>query len=183
MTDATFKTTKLEECHRESDALGETNDCTVFALAAATNKPYVECHMALRKHGRPHRKGPSAKWVIVQRPNKLGSRRAIGVPALSKAARDLGFDMRIMDPTEYRAKTMTTAPRDPNLLKGHYICMTRGHVAGLVNGQVVDWTDGRRHRIKEIYEITPIDRKTWIKPVPRKESMKAMTVFDQASLF
>jgi hypothetical protein len=76
---------------------------------------------------------------------------------------------------------MTTAARDRHLASGRYICMVRGHVAALVNGEVIDWTAGRRHQIKEVYELVPGAN---AKAEPKtREPMKAMSLFDQGSLF
>lgn len=174
MNDSTFKTSTLAAHSAASKAKGETNDCTVRALAAATGESYEDAHAALAKHGRPYRKGPKALG------NRLNGRITITCPALEKAARDLGYDFRIMEPSEYSAKTMVTAARDRKLAKGHYICMVRGHVAAVVNGEVIDWTDGRRHQIKEVYQITPSSKP---KAERKAEPMKRMTGFSQRSLF
>ena len=176
MTDSTFKTSKLAECDAASNAKNETNDCTVRALAAASGASYDEAHAALAKHGRPYRKGPTASWGFGK-----GGRRFIDCPALRKAAADLGCTWRVLEPTEYTAKTMTTAERDRRLASGRYICMVRGHVAALVEGEVIDWTAGRRHQIKEVYEVVPGAK---AKAEPQDSGpMKSMTLFDQGSLF
>lgn len=175
MTDSTFKTTTLAAHDAASDAKRETNDCTVRALAAASGATYNDAHAALAKHGRPHRKGPPAKRVYAH------GRYHIDCPALRKAALDLGCTWKVLEPAEYQAKTMTTATRDRRLAKGHFICMVRGHVAAVVNGEVIDWTDGRRHRIKEVYELVPGANKT--NQEKQHEPMKRMTGFNQRSLF
>jgi hypothetical protein len=117
---------------------GETNDCTVLALTAATGLTYDECHAALAKTGRRNRKG--CTWYI-QGP---------------KAARALGFDMRRMEKNEYRAKTMITAERDRALRSGHFVCQVSRHVAAVIDGKVIDWSAGRRKIIQAVYECTPI---------------------------
>ena len=63
-----------------SKAKGEHNDCTVKALTAATGLPYDQCHAALAKHGRKHRKG--CHFASVGK----------------KAAADLGFLMETLLP-------------------------------------------------------------------------------------
>lgn len=121
-----------------SAAHNEHRDCTVKALTAATGLTYDECHAALAKTGRRNRKG--CHWYI-QGP---------------KAAEALGFNMRRMDRSEYNAKTMITAAKDRNLRSGRYVVQVRRHVAGMIDGKVVDWSEGRRHRVEDIYECTPI---------------------------
>lgn len=117
-------------------AHGETNDCTVRALTASTGLDYDTCHAQFKKQGRKNRKGCH---FFVEGP---------------KAAKALGFTMRKMDRSEYRAKTMITAERDTSLRSGKYCVLVRGHVAAMVDGNIVDWSQGRRHIIKAIYSVT-----------------------------
>lgn len=119
-----------------AESHGETNDCTVRCLTASTGLDYDDCHAQLKRQGRKNRKG--CHWFIEG----------------PKAAKALGFTMRKMDRSEYRAKTMITAERDPALRSGNYAVLVRGHVAAMVAGNVVDWSQGRRHVIKAIYEVT-----------------------------
>ncbi len=115
---------------------GEHNDCTVKALTAATGLDYDTCHAALAAEGRRNRRG--CNWFT------MGPR----------AANKLGFNMERI--TGYSAKTMISAERDRRLAKGRFVAQVRGHVAAVVDGNVVDWTQGRRHKIQYIYECTPI---------------------------
>jgi len=119
-----------------SEARGETNDCTVRALTVVTGLPYDVCHAQLAKQGRKPRKG--CHWYIEG----------------PKAAEALGCKMRRMHRSEFTAKTMITAARDRKLATGRYAVLVRGHVAGMIDGDVVDWSDGRRHRIQAVYEVT-----------------------------
>ena len=130
-------------------AHGETNDCTVRALTASTGLPYDICHAQLKRQGRKNRKG--CHW-FVEGP---------------KAAKALGFTMRKMDPNEYRAKTMITAERDRAFRDGHFAILVRGHVAGLVDGSVIDWSAGRRHRIQAAYQITKDANAPAVVPTPK----------------
>ena len=120
----------------KADAHRETNDCTVRALTASTGLDYDVCHAQLAKQGRKNRKG--CHWYIEG----------------PKAAEALGFTMRRLTRNEFRAKTMITAERDPALRSGKFAVLVRGHVAGLVDGKVIDWSAGRRHRIHAVYEVT-----------------------------
>ena len=147
----------------KADAHGETNDCTVRALTASTGLDYDVCHAQLAKQGRKNRKG--CHWTIEG----------------PKAAAALGFTMRQLPRSEYRAKTMITAERDPALRSGRFAVLVRGHVAALVDGKVVDWSAGRRHRIAAIYEVTrnsaaPAGTETW-------RSFRKYTKKDNLELF
>lgn len=126
---------------KASRAHGEHNDCTVKALTAATGRTYDDCHKALAKQGRKNRRGCNFHTV--------GTR----------AAKDLGFLMETVDWRDYDAKTCISAERDRKLAKGKFVLQVRGHVAAMVDGKVIDWTEGRRHRIRAVYAFTPIAAK------------------------
>ncbi len=130
-----------------SKAHGERNDCTVMALTAATGRSYDECHAALAKAGRK-------------------SRRGCNFPTIGKrAAKSLGFLMEELDYLDYSAKTMITAERDRKLSTGKYVLRVRSHVAAMIDGKIVDWSQGRRHRIRNIYTFTAIDKApAWAAP-------------------
>ena len=137
----------------KADAHGETNDCTVRALTASTGLDYDICHAQLAKQGRKNRKG--CHWYTEG----------------PKAAKALGFNMVQLDRSEYRAKTMITAERDRRFKSGRFAVLVRGHVAGLVDGKVIDWSQGRRHRIAAVYEVTPIPG--FVAPVIDRSKMPA----------
>jgi len=174
---STYKTTVLTDIHAESRRFNEHNDCTVRALAIAARVPYQAAHSALAAAGRPHRRGPKA---IGQR-DKTGAVR-VDCPAIRIAANTVGMDIRRLERTEYAAKTVATAPRDSRLQEGSYILYVRGHVAALVDGEVIDWTDGRRHRIQEVYELKPRQAAP-VAPVAPVAPMQRMSGFIQGKLF
>ena len=49
---------------KSSAAQGETNDCTVIAVAIATGKAYDEVHNIFRRCGRKRRRGCSTLTVV-----------------------------------------------------------------------------------------------------------------------
>ena len=147
-----------------SDKWGETNDCTVKALAIATNSTYEKAHGALALRGRSYRKGTSMGKVF-------------------KTLKDWGYTVK----TEYKKSEIERIQRweeygwnihdsDIELMKdfkrsrwskgktiksivphlpsrGVFLIETRSHVLCVRAGQVHDWTDGRRHRITEVHRI------------------------------
>ena len=72
------------------------------------------------------------------------------------AANALGFDLKRLDFSEYSAKTMITAARDRRLQAGNFVVQVSRHVAALIDGKVIDWSEGRAKRVQCIYECTPI---------------------------
>jgi len=117
----------------------ETNDsrcCTVVAGAVAFEKPFKEMQSLMRAEGRTFRKGLP-----------LSACRRI----YKKFADEFNFEYN-----EFYTESMTvsTAPRrlDPSK---NYILFVRGHAVGMQKGRVIDWSEGRRHRVKQVIELTP----------------------------
>lgn len=148
MMDATSKTL-WDTMSQASNLKGERNDCTVRAMTAATGLPYDVCHAEFAKAGR--RKGCGVHF------------RVMG-PSVAKK---LGFNLRRMNrgeyiaqlgrtDREYLAKTMITAERDKAFKSGNFIALVTRHAAAIVDGKVIDWSQGKAKRLQEVYECTPI---------------------------
>ena len=124
---------------RESDSMGERNDCTVCAVAVACQIPYAEAHQYLRSLGRKRGHG----WFEAN--HWRGMRHISGyIDNLNK----IGIEY---EKIEVRSRTVSQIERE--LRTGHYMVKVRGHVLALVNGKVEDWTAGRKHQIKAVYKI------------------------------
>ena len=130
-----------------SQRMCETNDCAVKAIAIACDVPYRVAHKALELQGRKKRGGSALSWI-------------------HNAIKGLGFEINAVDTT---AKTITSLPRDRQHNQGYYIALVSGHVAAMVDGQVEDWSEGRRNRIKVLYKITPATTRK-----QRKQLMKEL---------
>ena len=139
----------LKALRASSAQAGERNDCTVMALAVTTGLEYDRVHAALAAEGRKPRRGTS-------------------IFNMQRAAESLGFEMK--QTSEFSARTVRTAARDRRLQSGRFILNTSGHVAGLVDGKVHDWTDGRLHRIRSVFTVTRV------KPAPQIEEQLALAL-------
>ena len=113
--------------------ISETNDCSVKAVSILCDVPYHVAHKALKLQGRKNRKGSNYFSIMF-------------------AIKSLGFKVQEV---KHIAKTMTTITRDPVVQDGYFAVFTRGHIASVVNGKVEDWTDGRRHKVKEVVKVMP----------------------------
>tara|TARA_R110002020_G_scaffold368536_4_gene580355 strand:+ start:369 stop:746 length:378 start_codon:yes stop_codon:yes gene_type:complete len=113
----------------EKKAIQDTNDCTVIAVAIATGKTYKEAHEAFRLSGRRPKRGCTI-WMV------------------EKVLARLGF--RVEKLKSWRGKTCATLllPRQDN-----YIAFTVDHALAVKFGLLKDWTDGRRHRITEVWKV------------------------------
>lgn len=123
-----------------SDKYNETKDCAVKAVAFACNVSYEVAHNALRIYGRKYRKGTD---------------RAITYNAIEALGYSSGFtpndffNQYVHDKRQYRGTiNNNNIPR-----KGTFVVHTASHVLTVIDGKVMDWTKGRRHRIKAVYKI------------------------------
>lgn len=118
-----------------SKAHGEKADCAVKAVAVAAGVEYGVAHNLLKKHGRKDRSGTYFDET---------TRPAMG---------ELGFEL--VDITysvvSRGAKTVRTFGRMG--LAGTFMVRTRRHILAAKDGKVIDWTDGRMHRILAVYRV------------------------------
>lgn len=116
-----------------SNEMREKNDCSVKAVSILCDVPYKVAHKALQRAGR-----------------KTG--RGVTEFAIEWAISMLGFTT---DLVRVDALTVTTLEHDPEVQKGYYLAIVRGHIASIVNGRVEDWTRGRRHKVLSVRQVTP----------------------------
>lgn len=147
-----------EEIKSASDAAGETNDCGVMALAAVTGTPYSEVREYLHSKGyrKPH--GGVKLGAILHYLSENGYRHKVhGVKYSADEIRLQCMSAGMWGKKSRKGdnldgKTMTTFPRKNG--KGRFICVTNGHAAAVIDGEVIDWTQGRRHQPWLAIEIT-----------------------------
>ena len=165
-------TVDRKHCYDAARELGEKNDCTVRACAVATGIDYFGMHEYLGEYGRKNGKG-LASWEYHRALTHLGYKltklegpkyeyTASYVAGHNRYYRKTGtwawVDSRyrhtrkkVGKGKDYNAATMVTLARE--LTEGTYLVSTDGHVACLKNGEVHDWTKGRRHRIEAVYKV------------------------------
>lgn len=120
-----------EKIKKDSVALGEKNDCAVRAVTALSNLPYNYVNALFRRNGR--RRGRGTPWPIIWKSIK-------------------NLNLTCEETKIFTAKTVTSLEKQlPK--KGRFLVHVSGHVLAAVNGKVVDWTSGRRHRIKRVWEV------------------------------
>ena len=155
-----------------SDKSGETNDCTVKALAIATNSTYEKAHGALALRGRSYRKGTSMGLIFdtlkdwgytvkteykrfhIERAERWEKMHGHTIPEdfpglMGETATKANKWRR-----SRWAKGRTIKSIVPHLPKrGVFLIETSEHVLCVRAGKVHDWTDGRRHRITDVHRI------------------------------
>lgn len=119
-----------QELVGESSKLGEKNDCGVKALSVITGNSYTECHKLLAQLGR--KKG-----------------RETLLSSMFKALQQMGFKAI---PVECPYGGIRSLGRNlPS--KGSFLIFATNHFAGVRDGKIHDWSEGRCLRIKKFYQI------------------------------
>ena len=126
----------LSEIEPERQTLNETNDCSVVAVSVALGLSYSESRELLCSHGRRHRGGATSEQII-------------------KAVRSTGATcelvLHFLEPWLVKCKTPISIEK--NIPDGNYLVFTSKHVFAVNDGTVMDWTRGRKHRVKLVYRI------------------------------
>lgn len=134
---------------------GEINDCGVIALSIVARVPYDIAHKKLQEQGRKERAG-TYDSQLEKALKSLGfsytvimARKAIKRTNISKS--------RLIIPSRFasfyykqRYTPKTIGKAYPN---GTYLCFVNRHVFAMIDGQIHDWTEGRKHYINYIWEI------------------------------
>lgn len=121
---------------KKSRLPNETNDCSVVAVAVACRLDYKKAHTACAAMGRKNRGGMTQMNILI-------------------TIRQLGFDLEGVTKLYQKNGSKFTPKTIGNKLKrGYYIAFVKGHVLPVVNGEVIDWTSGRNHRILNAYKVT-----------------------------
>lgn len=124
---ATYKTIR-----KESNRMQERKDCAVTAVTAVSNLPYAYVHKVFEECGR---------------------KRCHGTPFCITKQVLRKLNIWADHTKEFEARTIVSLARElPR--KGRYLIQTKGHILAAVDGEVIDWTKGRRHRIRHIHKVS-----------------------------
>lgn len=110
---------------------GDTGHCSVVAVAVSCNVGYGRALKEMSKQGRMLRTGAN-------------------VLQIHDAIRELGFDV-VRHKLDVNGTVSTITRKLPKL--GTFIAYVRGHILTVRDGEVIDWSEGRRHRIISVYEV------------------------------
>lgn len=133
---------QLERLMLASSAYREQNDCTVIAAALVTGATYEQAHTACAMSG-DRMRGRGMRWwrhgyAVL---DDLGHRAE--PVSLAPLLRRKGSGLTGCTVAQY-------LPR-----RGRYLVQYRGHLAAVVNGELLDWTKGRRHRVIRLWKVEP----------------------------
>ena len=110
---------------------GDSGHCSVVAVAVSCGVGYGRALKEMSKQGRILRKGAN-------------------VSQIHGAIRELGFNVVKYD-LEVNGTVSTITKKLPKL--GTFIAYVRGHILTIRNGEVMDWSEGRKHRIIRVMEV------------------------------
>lgn len=137
----------FSQLNNTSFAEGETNDCSVKAVALVCDIDYKTAKAALAANGRKDRQGAYTSDIV-------RTVRGFGKTAVVTWAR------QIIDkyPSPHRdvLKNVTTHhPRRFNKVwpKGRFLLFSRGHVSAVIDGVLHDWAVNSAKRVYQIYEV------------------------------
>ncbi len=176
---------------KELESVNDRNNCTVISSSVAFELPYNEVSDFFFLHGRKRNHG--------LKPDKTDN--MIKLMALEKGYKAIVYKpQRDRVPVKYGnvvynelSKTRHWISKDGNdllcstfgnmtannctdyLPRGNYILGVRGHVLGVQNGKVQDWTEGRKHYINRVWKIEKTGE--IVKPLTFAEEMKNRKLF------
>lgn len=131
------------DAKNEADKRGERNDCAVKALAIAAGMPYGVAHLLFKKYGRKDRRG---------------TRRYITKLVVNYLKEHHGFtSIPLRDPRKADGSRFTMKTIGQRYYRGRYLVFVSGHVAAMIDGKIEDWTEGRRHRVTEIWSLEQVE--------------------------
>jgi hypothetical protein len=132
---------------QQARAIRESNDCSVKALAALLDLSYADSHTLAGWFGRHYRDG-MCLWRMLDAINQWGYHTKRVYDRFDLAAGGWnGWSERIKTPISL----VQHGPRS-----GRYLIVTNRHVAAYIDGQIIDWIDGRCHRIIYVYKVEPL---------------------------
>lgn len=136
------------KCYRKaSNAMGETNDCSVMAVAIALGLPYEEVHARFKSFGRKNRDGTRSSITYAV----LRSYRAKPI----RTGLEL-FITRYPSPHRDVLKSVTShhpARFAKHWPKGTFIFFNHTHMWCVKDGVTHDWSEGRALRAKTCWMI------------------------------
>lgn len=144
---------RYESCVRAGNKMRDGGFCGVIALATALQIPFKKAFYLLEAKGRKKGKGssPQAMFEIIE---ELGFK--VEIIQCKRNLHYRGDDRKFLKLDEQyddRIKTVITAQK--HLPKtGKYICFVGSHVLTIRNGNVEDWSEGRKNQIVMIWKVT-----------------------------
>lgn len=129
---------RYTELIKASSRFNESKDCAVKAVAVVIGRPYKVAHAALKASGRRNNCGTPRQTTL-------------------RAIESLGFKITPLDSKHVMRKAKTLRTLDSKVpSRGMFLVCVKRHIIGVRSGMIQDWTEGRCHRIIEIYRVSKV---------------------------
>ena len=130
----------FDKLNNAANRMGETNDCSVKALATVCSISYSKAHALMAKHGRKPRQGAHT-WQTLQ------------------AVTEMGFEVEVIKNPKYKTINQFEQALKAGKIRGAWLVHVCRHIAGAKRGVLADWTSmdnrgkGSRHRIDFLIRV------------------------------
>lgn len=124
--------TDFERCLKIGTEMGDTRFCAVLAVTVACYQDFDFVHKMFEESGRQFRRGT---------PNTITYKV---LKALGRKTKDVT--------KHYRSRTVTALRREVTS-RDVLLVWVRGHILCVRDGDILDWTKNRRHRIRKIERV------------------------------
>jgi hypothetical protein len=135
---------------------GETNDCSVRALAEAANITYAESHSFWSKLGRQNKKGVYFSWLDSFLEKNDGY--CFGKQVTETKFPYYRHETHKWDDNKWeyvrhtkRMNVKTFIQQNPT---GYFIILSRGHAKAIINGVIHDGHDGIYSEVQKVYKFS-----------------------------
>jgi len=181
-----------KEIEKELENIDDTNNCTVISASVAFDLPYKQVSDFYFLNGRKRNKGLLSEETD-KMIKKLAKKEGFKVTKYYPHQEDIVAHVSGSYTNYKKSSTrhwitkdgddflctsfghMTAKNAETYLPKGNYILGVRGHVIGVKNGVVQDWTKGRKHYINRIWKVSKINKK--VKTLTISEEFKTRKRF------
>ena len=148
----------FEEYKKKLEKNGDNGFCMVLATAVAFEEDVEEMQKLYAKHGRRHKTGTAWQTTrkvmefLEQKHTEFKLKRYYDPDKRMKKAIGGGEVIDINELSGGKTITPNNCWQYLDSTK-NYIMFCHGHAIGVREGKVIDWTEGRRHRITAIIEV------------------------------
>jgi hypothetical protein len=141
------RTPEYEELCRNASELGETNDCSVRAVALVTGQPYAIVHELFIEEGRKPRHG-TKMYITTAVLDFLGF-NLVTVNRRDMIRQYPGIHKTLKHITSHHPARFNKVWKNGK----KYLMRTNSHILAVIDGVNHDWTAGRAFRCTTLYEV------------------------------
>jgi len=135
-------------CSNQMEESGDTNGCTIIALAQLLNIDYNAANkLAMENYGRKWKSGMYTMDLLHMYNKEL---KKLGKKLVRLSNKVI---LSTVDRHNYRVKTLTSNNIKMANLEGQCVVLTRGHVAILENGAVSDYSVNKASHVQSVWHV------------------------------